>query len=57
MRKFALALAALAALGITVLPVASAQAETVVIKKRHHDRGWHEGWRHHHHGKTVVIKH
>jgi hypothetical protein len=56
MRKFALALAAFAALGIAALPAVSAQAETVVIKKRHHDRGWHEGW-HHHHGKVVVIKH
>ena len=22
----------------------------------HRDRGWHEGWRHHHADKTVIIK-
>jgi hypothetical protein len=65
MRKIILALAALAAFGIAMPVVSnSASAETVVIKKRHHD--WHP-WRHHrerviirehrrhHEGEAVVV--
>ncbi|MES5487984.1 hypothetical protein QMZ05_35035 [Bradyrhizobium sp. INPA03-11B] len=22
----------------------------------HHDRGWHNGWRHHHHDRTMIIE-
>ena len=55
MRKIVLALAAIAAVGIA-LPVASdtASAGTLVIKKSHRDRGWHEGWRHHHRDRVVI---
>jgi hypothetical protein len=55
MRKTLLTLAALAAFGIA-LPVVSdnASAETVVIKKTHRDRGWHEGWRHRHRDRVVI---
>jgi hypothetical protein len=55
MRKIVMTLAALAAFGIA-LPVAtnSASAETVIIKKTHRDRGWHEGWRHRHRDRIVV---
>jgi hypothetical protein len=54
MRKVVLTLAALAAFGIA-LPAAtigSANAETIIIKKKHRDHGW----RHHHHRDRVVIK-
>lgn len=52
MRKLVLALAAFAALGLAV-PVVSAPAEaqTVVVKKKSGDRGWHRG-----HRKVTVIK-
>jgi len=53
MRNVVLGIAALAAVGF-VLPVASASAQSVVIKT---DSGRHEGWRHRHHKKVVVIKH
>jgi hypothetical protein len=55
MRKFTLAIAALAAIGFA-LPVMPASAEDAVVIKtdRDHDRDWH---RHHHHKKVVVIKH
>jgi hypothetical protein len=65
MRKIMLTLAALAAFGIAVPVVSnSASAETVVIKKRDHERGWHP-MRHHRervmlrehrrHHETVVV--
>ena len=54
MRKFAIALAALAAVGITLPLISLAKAEdTVVIKKDgDHDRDMHR-----HHKKIVIIKH
>ena len=54
MRSILIACAALGAISIAV-PVATASAETVVIKKTDHDRGMHRGWRHHN-AKVVVIK-
>jgi hypothetical protein len=61
MRSILIACAALGAVSIA-LPVATASAQTVVIKKDgDHDRGLHRGWRHnndwrHHNAKVVVIK-
>jgi Ni/Co efflux regulator RcnB len=70
MRKIVLALAAVAAVGLTV-PMVSAPAEArhgtkvVVIKHKHHwdrgrhtgwNRGHHYGWRnHHHHGHGARV--
>lgn len=70
MKKFGIVLAAIGAFAVAVPSMAS--AETVVIKRgghhhmdrgygsynamRHHDRGWHNGWRHSHRDRTVVIK-
>lgn len=55
MRTLLIGMAALVAAG-TIFPVATASAETVVIKERHHDRGMHRGdWRRHH-AKVVVVK-
>lgn len=51
MKKFVLALAAFAVIGIAA-PVASANAETVVVKHRDHDRDWGR----HHHKKVIIIK-
>lgn len=65
MRKIALALAAVAALGLTV-PVVSTPAEAgpghgkkvVVIKhKKHWDRGRHYGWQRGHHYGWYKHKH
>ena len=54
MRKFAIAFAALAALGIAIPFTSSAKAEdTVVIKKD----GDHYRDMHRHHKKIVIIKH
>ena len=56
MRKFVLALSAVAAVGLA-LPIAtttSASAETVIIKRGGHERGWHP--MRHHERKVVVIK-
>jgi hypothetical protein len=52
MRKLVFALAAFAALGLAV-PVVStpADAQTVVVKKKYGDRGWHRG-----HRNVTVIK-
>jgi hypothetical protein len=50
MRKLALALSALAIVGFAAPLVTSASAETVIVKKHHHD------WDRPHH-KTVIIKH
>ena len=62
MRKFAIALAACAAVGIA-MPLstsgASAEGAVVVIQPdRVHDgdRGLHRGWRHHE-KKVVIVKH
>ena len=49
MRRFILALAALASLGLVVPFAAPANADPVVIVHHHHRH-------HHHHGKTVIIK-
>jgi hypothetical protein len=66
MRKIGFVIAALGALAVAVPSIAS--AETVVIKRgghhhgwygaraqMHHDRGWHNGWRHRHHADRVVV--
>jgi hypothetical protein len=57
MRKFVLALAAVAAFGLAAPTVTAtpANAETVIIKKRGHDHG---GWRraHNRSDKVVIIK-
>ena len=55
MRKLILALTAVCIVGLTAAPAAvnTAQAETVIIKKSHHDRGHHYGWRHR--PKKVVV--
>jgi hypothetical protein len=67
MRKLGYVFAALGAIAIAAPSIAS--AETVVIKRGHHDsygaraeyrehhRGWHDGWRHRHADKVVIIKH
>jgi hypothetical protein len=68
MKKFGYVIAALGAIAIAAPSIAS--AETTVIKRGDHDRlgaraefrehrdhGWHEGWRHRHADKVVIIKH
>lgn len=70
MKKLGYVIAALGAIVIAAPSIAS--AETVVIKRGHHwghgygaraefrehrDRGWHEGRRHRHADKMVIIKH
>jgi hypothetical protein len=65
MKKFGYVIAALGAIAITAPSIAS--AETVVIKHGgyHHGygaraemhRGWHEGWRHRHADRVVIVKH
>lgn len=56
MRKLVLTLAAAAALGIAVPAVtaAPANAETVIIKKRGHDHGWHRSMNRA--DKVVIVK-
>ena len=67
MKKFAYVLAALGAIVIAAPSIAN--AETIVIKRGghhhgwqgaraqvHHDRGWHNGWRHRHADRVVVVK-
>ncbi|MBR0694206.1 hypothetical protein [Bradyrhizobium lablabi] len=70
MRKFGFVFAALGALAVAVPSIAN--AETVVVKRgggyhhwdrgwnaraeMRHDRGWHNGWRHHHHDRVVIVK-
>jgi hypothetical protein len=66
MKTFGYVIAALGAMAIAAPSIAS--AGTVVIKHRdhhfgpraefreHRDHGWHEGWRHRHADKVVVIK-
>jgi hypothetical protein len=68
MRKLGYAIAALGLIAIAAPSIAN--AETVVIKRGgyhhwdrshaeyrpHRDRGWHEGWRHHH-DRVVMVKH
>jgi len=66
MKKLGFVFAALGAIAIAAPSIAS--AETVVIKRGHHGygaraeyrehhRGWHDGWRHRHADKVVIIKH
>jgi len=69
MKKFGYIFAALGAIAIAAPSIAS--AEDVVIKRgdrdhhfgaraefrEHRDRGWHEGWRHRHADRMVIIKH
>jgi hypothetical protein len=71
MKKFGYIIAALGAIAVAAPSIAS--AETVVIKRgdhhrdgaraefrehrEHRDRGWHEGWRHRHADRMVIIKH
>ena len=65
MKKFGYVIAALGAIAVAAPTIAS--AETVVIKRGHHDwgrshaefrvhrdRGWHEGWRHRDHDRVVI---
>jgi hypothetical protein len=56
MRKFVLALAAAATLGIAApaIVAAPASAETVIIKQRGHDHGWRRA--HNRADKVVIIK-
>jgi hypothetical protein len=68
MKKLGYVIAALGAIAIAAPSIAS--AETVVVRhgdrdhygaraefREHRDHGLHEGWRHRHHDKVVVIKH
>ncbi len=69
MKKFGYVIAALGAIVVAAPSIAS--AETVVIKnggyhhgygahaefREHRDHGWHEGWRHHHADRVVIVKH
>ena len=68
MKKLGYVIAALGAIAIAAPSIAS--AETVVIKRgdhphygaraefrEHRDHGWHEGWRHRHADRVVIIKH
>jgi hypothetical protein len=67
MKKLGYVFAALGAIAIAAPSIAS--AEDVVIKggnhdrgaraeyREHRDRGWHEGWRHRHADKVVIVKH
>ena len=69
MKKLGYVVAALGALAVAAPTLAS--AETVVITGGHHggpygaraefrehrDHGWHEGWRHHHADRVVIVKH
>ena len=68
MRKFGYILAALGAIAIAAPSIAN--AETTIIKRggyhhgygaraefrEHRDRGWHEGWRHRHADRVVIVK-
>ena len=67
MKKLGYVIAALGVIAIAAPSIAS--AETVVVKRggyhhgygaraemrEHRDRGWHEGWRHHH-DRVVIVK-
>ncbi len=67
MKKSGYVIAALGAIAIAAPSIAS--AETVVIRhgghpygaraefREHRDHGWHEGWRHHHADRVVIVKH
>jgi hypothetical protein len=69
MKKFGYVIAALGAIAVAAPSIAS--AETVVIKhggyhqgygaraefREHRDHGWHEGWRHRHADRVVIVKH
>ena len=61
MKKLAYVIAALCAISVAAPSVAN--AEKIIIKRggHHHmdrdwhgDRGWHQGWRHHHHDRVVM---
>ena len=54
MRKFAIAFAALAALGIAIPLTSSAKAEDAIVIKKDGD---HARNMHQHHKKIVIIKH
>jgi hypothetical protein len=68
MKKFGYVIAALGAIAIAAPSIAS--AEDIVIRsgdhhhfgaraefREHRDHGRHEGWRHHHDRRVVVIRH
>ncbi len=67
MKKFGYVIAALGAIAVAAPTIAS--AETVVVRhgghhygaraefRGHRDRGWHEGWRHHHADRMVIVRH
>jgi hypothetical protein len=68
MKQFGYVIAALGTIAIAAPSIAS--AETMVIKhgdrhdrgaraefREHRDYGRHEGWRHHHADRVVIVKH
>src|SRR5665647_3829334 len=67
MKKLGYVIAALGAIAIAAPSIAS--AETVVIRhgghhygaraefREHRDHGWHEGWRHRHADRMVIVRH
>ena len=67
MKKFGYVIAALGVIAIAAPSIAS--AETIVVRhgdhhygaraeyREHRDYGRHEGWRHHHADKVVIVKH
>jgi hypothetical protein len=68
MKKLGYIFAALGAIAVVAPSIAS--AEDVVIRngdhhhfgaraefRGHRDRGWHEGWRHRHADRVVIVKH
>jgi hypothetical protein len=71
MKRFGYVIAALGAIAIAAPSIASAETVVIKKHERHfgdhrfgpraefrvhRDRGWHEGWRHRHADKTVIIK-
>ena len=66
MKKSGYVIAALGAIAIAAPSIAS--AETLVVRhgdhhygaraefREHRDHGWHEGWRHRHADRVVVVK-
>ena len=67
MKKLGYVIVALGAIAVAAPSIAS--AETVVIKRgdhhhgaraesrEHRDHGWHEGWRHRHTDRMVIVRH
>ncbi len=73
MKKFGYVIAALGAIAVAAPSIASAETVVIkrgghhygyhpgygarAEFREHRDRGWHEGWRHRHADKVVIIKH